>query len=125
MLSADTEDDGHAGGCPGCAALASHKRAIKPHNNECRERTRTIIGIILTGNARVNAYKDRVAETVRVIARTRARVERGAGDVLMEPKNEEQMTDRHAVASGVEEQTTPREHDERRPHWQRRVGDSK
>ena len=35
--------------------------------------------------------------------RNRARVERGAEDVPMELGNEEQMADRHAVASGVEE----------------------
>ena len=26
---------GHTGGRPGCAALALHARAIKPHSNEC------------------------------------------------------------------------------------------
>ena len=35
--------------------------------------------------------------------RKSARVERGAGDVHEEPANEEQMADRHAVASGEEE----------------------
>ena len=62
VLSADIEDHGHTGGCLGCAALASHARATKPHNNECRERTRAIIET-LTGKARMNAYKERVAET--------------------------------------------------------------
>ena len=47
----------------------------------------------------MNAYEDRVAETVRVNERKRARVEQGAGDVPMEPWNEEQIADRHAVAS--------------------------
>ena len=28
----------HTGGCPGCAALASHGKARKPHNDECRGR---------------------------------------------------------------------------------------
>ena len=51
----------------------------------------------------VLAYKDRVAEAERVKERTRARVERGAGDVPLEPGNEEQMADLHAVASGEEE----------------------
>ena len=37
--------------------------------------------------------KDRVAETERVKERKRARVERGAGDVPMELRNEEQMAD--------------------------------
>ena len=37
VLSADIEAHGHTGGCPGCAALASHAKATKPHNDECRE----------------------------------------------------------------------------------------
>ena len=51
----------------------------------------------------MNANKDGVAETERVKERKRARVERCAGDVPMEPRNEEQMADRHAVAPGEEE----------------------
>ena len=39
-----------------------------------------------------------------------AGVERGAGDVPGEPRIEEQMTDRHAVASGEEE----KQHEEKR-----------
>ena len=35
----------------------------------------------------MNAYKDRIAETERVKERKRARVERGAGDVPMDPGN--------------------------------------
>ena len=42
--------------------------------------------------------------------RKRARVERGAGDVPMEPGSEEQMSHRHAVASGEDE----KQHDENR-----------
>ena len=42
--------------------------------------------------------------------RKRARAERGAGDVLMERGNEEQLADRHAVASGEDES----QHDEDR-----------
>ena len=57
----------------------------------------------LDGKTRNIAYKDRVAETERVKERTRARVERGRGDVLVELGNEEHMADRHAVVSGVEE----------------------
>ena len=46
--------------------------------------------------------KDRVVETERVKERKRDRVERGAGDVPMEPRNrdDEQMAVRHADASG-------------------------
>ena len=66
VLFADIEAHGHTGGCPGCAALASHGKATKPLNDECRERIRTVIERTLTGNARMNAYKDRIAETERV-----------------------------------------------------------
>ena len=50
----------------------------------------------------MNAYKDRIAETERVKERKRARVERGAGDVPVEPGNrdDEQVAVRHADASG-------------------------
>ena len=78
VLSADIEAHGHTGGYPG-AAVASHGRATKPHNDEFRELIRTIIERTLTGKARMNAYKDRIAETERVKERKRARVERGAG----------------------------------------------
>ena len=32
VLSVDIEAHGHTGGCPVCAVLASHGRAIKPQN---------------------------------------------------------------------------------------------
>ena len=50
----------------------------------------------------MNAYKDRIAETGRVKERKRARVERSARDVPVEPGNrdDEQMAVRHADASG-------------------------
>ena len=50
----------------------------------------------------MNAYKDRIAETERVKERKRARVERGAGDVLVEPGNrdDEQKAVRQADTSG-------------------------
>ena len=122
VLSADIEAHGHTGGCPGCAALASHGKATEPHNDECRERVRTIIERTLTGKARMNAYKDRIAETERVKERKRARVERGAGDVPMEPGNraDEQVVVRHADASGgdIRENPTRRGQNERHPRWQ-------
>ena len=52
FLSADIEARGHTGDCPGCVAPASHGRATKPHDDECRERTRTIIERTLTGKER-------------------------------------------------------------------------
>ena len=50
----------------------------------------------------MDAYKDRIAETERVKERKRARVERGAWDVPMEPGNrdDEQVAVRHADAAG-------------------------
>ena len=86
----------------GCAALASHGKATKPHDDECRGRIRTIIEGTLTGKARMNAYKDRIAETERVKVRKRARVLNGAGDVPMELGNRDdgQVAVRHADACG-------------------------
>ena len=126
VLSADTEAHGHTGGCPGCAALASHGRATKKHNDECRERIRTIIERTLKGKGRMIAYKDRIAETKRVEERKRARVERGAGDVPMEPGNrdDEQMAVRYADASGSDI-TARRDKNERHPRWQERIRGSK
>ena len=62
----------------------------------------TIIERTLTGKGRMNVYKDRIAERERVIEKKRARVERGAGDVHMEPGNrdDQQMAVRQADASG-------------------------
>ena len=102
VLCEDIEAHGHTGGCPDCAALASHGKATKPHNVECRERIRTIIERTLTGKARMNAHKDRNAETERVKERKRARVQRGAGDVpgVLENRDDEQMAVRQADASG-------------------------
>ena len=56
----------------------------------------------LVGEARIETYKDRIAGAERVRAKKRARIERSAGDVLMEPGNrdDEQVAVRHADASG-------------------------
>ena len=115
------EAHGHTGGSPGCAALASHGRATKPHDDE---RIRTIIERTLTGKAKMNAHKDRIAETGRVKKRKRARVERGAGDVLVEPGNrdDEQMAVRHDASGGdITENPARREQNERHPRWQKRI----
>ena len=50
----------------------------------------------------MDTFKDIIAETERVKERKRARVERGAGDVPMEPGNrdDEQVAVRYADASG-------------------------
>ena len=125
----DIEAHGHTGGCPGCAALASHGKATKPHNDQCRESSRTIIERTLTRKARKNAYKDRIAETQRVKERKRARVERGAGDVPVEPGNRdgEWVAVRHADASGADIRENParRGQNERHPRWQKRIRGSK
>ena len=62
----------------------------------------------------MDAYRDRIAGTGRVKERKRARVERGAGDVPVEPGNrdDEQMAVRHADASGGD--ITENQHDENR-----------
>ena len=64
----------------------------------------------------MNAYKDSVAETQRVKERKRARVERGAGDVLVEPGNrdDEQVAVRHANASGGDIRENQHEEDRMR-----------
>ena len=102
VLSADIEAHGHMRSCPGYALLASQGKATKPREDEFRKRVGTIIERTLTGGARMNAYKDRIAETQQVKERKRARVERGAGDVPMEPGNraDEQVAVRHSDASG-------------------------
>ena len=116
VLPADIEAHGHTGACLGCAALASHGRARKPHNNECRERIRTIIERTLTGfEARMNAYNAYNAGKVK--GKKRARVDRGAGNVIVEPGNDEQMADRYAVASSEDE----RQHDENRMRDRRQL----
>ena len=102
---AEIEAHSHIEGCPGCAAPTSHGRAIQPHDNEPRERIRREPSRERQGWMHT---KTEVAESERVEERNRARVERGAEDVPMELGNEEQMADRHAVASGVEENDTKR-----------------
>ena len=88
--------------CPGYAFLTSQGNVTKPHRDEFRERVGTTIEKTLTGEARNDTCKDRIAETERVRERRRARVERGAVDLPEEPgdKDDEQVAVRHADASG-------------------------
>ena len=53
----------------------------------------------------------------------RARVERGAGDVPVEPWNrdDEQMAVRHADASGGYVTENQHDENERHPRWQKRI----
>ena len=114
VLSADVEAHGHIGSCPGYALLASHGKATKLRKDEFRERVGTIIDRTLTREARMDTCKDRIAETERVKEKKRARVERGAGDVLMELGNrdDEQMAVRRADASDGD--ITENQHEENR-----------
>ena len=94
LLSTDIEARGHMESCPGYALLTSQREATG-----FRER----IGMTISaGEARMETYKNRIAERERVRQRKRARVERGAGDVLGEPgdKYDELVAVRHADASG-------------------------
>ena len=82
---------------------------------------------ILAREARRKIYKDRVAERKR--AMRRARIERGAGDVLEEPgdKYDEQVAVRHADASGdcIIEDPTRREKKERHASQRKRIRSNK
>ena len=64
----------------------------------------------------MNAYKDRITDTEGVKERKRARVERGAGDVPMEPGNrdDEQVAVRHADVSGGDIRENQHEEDRMR-----------
>ena len=112
--------------CSACIAWKSEQSHIM--TNAERE-SETIIERTLTGKVRMNAYKDRIAETERVKERKRAREERGAGDVPMEPGNraDEQVAVRHADASGgyIVENPAPRGKNERRPRWPKRTSGSR
>ena len=129
VLSADIEAHGHTEGCQAVQRLHRMGERQNPHDDECRERIRTIIEKTLTGKSRMNAYEDRIAETGRVKERKRARVERGAGDVPMEPgkRADEQVAVRHADASGgdIGENPARRGQNERHPRWQRRIRGSR
>ena len=78
------------------AAQRLHRMGKRQSHIMTNAESETIIERTLTGKARMNAYKDRIAETQRVKERKRAGVERGAGDVPMEPGNrdDEQMGQR-------------------------------
>ena len=109
-----------------CTTVASHDKATKSHNDEHQKRSERSLRESLTGEARMNAYKDRIAETERVKERRRVRVERGAGYVLLEPGNrdDEQMAVRHVDASGGD--VIESQHEENRhPRWQKKIRGSK
>ena len=125
VLCAKIEAHRHMGSCPGHALITLYGKATKPREDEFRKRIGRIIARTLAGEARMEMYKDRIAERKRVRERRRARVERGAGDVPMEPvnKNDEQVAVRHADASGG--YIAENQHDENRmrdihPRWQKR-----
>ena len=62
VLSTENEARGHMGKCPGYALLTSQGETIKSCGNEFRERVGMIVERILTGEARRETCKDRVAE---------------------------------------------------------------
>ena len=76
------EDNGR----PRCTLLTSHGEEAKPRKDEFRERVGTVIEKTLAGEARMETYEDRIAETERVKERRRSRIERGAVDVPEEPR---------------------------------------
>ena len=92
------------------------KRQSHIMTNAESESERSLIVRTLTGKAWMDAYRDRIAETQRVKERKRARVERGARDVPMEPRNraDEQVAVRHADASGGDIRENQHEEDRRR-----------
>ena len=98
----DIEAHGHIGSCPRYALFVSQGEATKPRKHEFRQRVGTVTERTLTGEARMETHKDRIAETERVRQKESARIERGAGDVPMESGNgdDEQVADQHADASG-------------------------
>ena len=63
VLHANIEAQGHVGSCPGYALLTLHGKTTKPRNDEFRERVEMIIVKTLTGEARIDTRKDRIAET--------------------------------------------------------------
>ena len=116
----EVERHGHIGSRLGYALLTSHAKATKPRKDEFRDRVGTIIERTSTGKARMNAYKDRVAETERVKERKRARIERGVGDVLMEPGNKDDEQVGGSTCGRIwrlhRGRPTRREKQERHPH---------
>ena len=128
VLSVDIEAHGHTGGCPGCAALASHGKATKPHNDECRERIRTIIERTLTGKANECVQRQNRCDRASQREETSLSRERWRG-VLMVPENrdDEQVAVRHADASGgdIRENPARRGQNERHPRWQKRTSGSR
>ena len=72
VLFADIEAHGHIGSGPGCALLTSHGEEATPRKDELRKRVGTVIERTLKGEARMETYDDRIAETERVRERRRA-----------------------------------------------------
>ena len=128
VLSADIEAQRHMGSCPGYALLASQGKVTKLRRDEFRKRVGTTIEKT-SGEARIDACKDRIAETQRVREKRRARIERGAVDVPEEPgnKDDEQVAVRHADASGcfIIEKQHEEKNNERHPSQQKRIRGNK
>ena len=83
--------------------------AWKSDKAKCRERIRTIIERTLTGKARTDAYKDRIAETERVKERNRAdeqvavrHSDASGGDIRENQHEEDRVRDIHVGKRGSE-----------------------
>ena len=67
VLSADIEAHGHTlEAAQDCAALASHGKATKPHNDECRERISTIVERTLTFGSRLCAREHKTKKQGKI-----------------------------------------------------------
>ena len=93
-------------------ALAWHGHATRPHNDECRERIRTIIERTLTGKVRMNAYEDRVVEDRASEKRGKELELREVQEMCLWNPGTEQVAGRHANASGGD--ITENQHEENR-----------
>ena len=75
VLFVDVEAHGHIGSGPGCALLTSLGEEAKPRKDEFRKRVGTVVERTLAGEASMETYEDRIAETERVRERRRARID--------------------------------------------------
>ena len=86
MLSADIEAHGHTGGCPGRAerCYRMEERSNHTTTNVERESERSLRELLRDKQGRMRPETESLRQSE---SRKRARVERGAGDVPVEPGN--------------------------------------
>ena len=99
--------------------ITKHNHAWNAESIEAERKrgTETIIERTLTGKVRMNAYKDRSPRQSERKRRKELELSEVHGMCLWNPG----MRSRYAVATGEEE----KQHEERCPHQQKRIGDSK